>query len=44
MFIPRLRIENGSESEHVLEIQDEIEKPINLWHSRVTVPFGFIIW
>jgi hypothetical protein len=36
-------IEKNSESENQLEIQNEIEKLINLINPCIDVPFGFVI-
>jgi hypothetical protein len=36
-------VENGSESENRLGIQNEIEKQMNLKHPCVTAPFGFVV-
>jgi serine/threonine-protein kinase len=36
-------VENGSESENRLDIQNKIEKLMNLKHPCVAVPFGFVV-
>jgi serine/threonine protein kinase len=43
MLISSFDVENGSESENRLEIQNEIEKLMNLRHPCIASPFGFVV-